>query len=244
MNIKKANTIHTARTMMFYELSKVMDFSSEDNSYKESLKKNVFGKKSLDGVRKTSSFLTQLYGFDITSDKFKAFKYFWSISSESEKALITFLFALSNDYLLSESISVISVCPLGNRVEIDALMENIDKYHPSQFTKKTLRSTAQNIASSWKQAGFIEGRIKNIRTQPEVTYTITAFGILLSYLNGNRGDYIFHSSPLIALCVGDSKLHHLAIEASKRDLIQYQHAGDVTVIKLDKLLKKIGIDAI
>jgi hypothetical protein len=63
------HTIHTSRTMMLVELSKVMDFSLEKDNYQESMKHNVFGKKSQDGIKKTSNYLTQLYEFNIASDK-------------------------------------------------------------------------------------------------------------------------------------------------------------------------------
>jgi hypothetical protein len=56
----KLNTIHTARTMMFLELTKVMDFSVDSDNYQEVMKNNVFGKKSQDGIKKTSNSLTQL----------------------------------------------------------------------------------------------------------------------------------------------------------------------------------------
>jgi hypothetical protein len=41
-----------------------------------------------------------------------------------------------------------------------------------------------------------------------------------------------------------SKIRELSIEASKRDLMQYQYAGNITSISFDYLLTKIEIDAI
>ncbi len=43
-------TIHTHRTIMFAELEKVMDFSFDDNNFKEALASNVTGKKSQSGI--------------------------------------------------------------------------------------------------------------------------------------------------------------------------------------------------
>ena len=123
-------------------------------------------------------------------------------------------------------------------------MENIEKFHPKRFTDNTLRSVAQNIASSWKQAGFISGKVKNIRTQPEINYKVVAFAMLLSFLEGDRGDFIMHSNCVNALCLGETKLRELTVEASKRDYLQYQFAGSVTSISFDKMINKIGLDAI
>lgn len=240
----KINTVHTARTMMFLELSKVMDFSSDSDNYGESMRNNVFGKKSQDGIKKTSNFLTQLYGFDKSLPAFIAFKYFWLECDRGERALISFVFALSNDYLLQESISVVANCKAGDKVAIEAMMENIEKFHPKRFTDNTLRSVSQNIASSWKQAGLITGKVKNIRTQLDISYKVVAFAMLLSFLEGDRGDFIMQSNCVSALCLNDTKLRELAVEASKRDYLQYQYAGSITSISFDKLINKIGLDAI
>jgi hypothetical protein len=230
--------------MMFMELSKVMDFSIDSDDYHESMVNNVLGKKSQDGVRKTSNFLTQLYGFDISTPQFKVLKHFWKESEVKERQLISLVCALQNDYLLNESLSVISNVKIGEKVAIELFVGNIEKYHPKRFTDNTLRSVAQNLASSWKQAGFITGRVKNIRTQPEISFRVVAFAMLLSFLEGDRGDFILRSHCVNALCLGETRLRELAVEASKRDYLQYQFAGSVTSISFDKLINKIGLNAI
>ncbi len=240
----KLNTVHTSRTIMFLELEKVMNFSIEKDNYIESMQNNVFGKKSQDGIKKTSGFLSQLYQFNLTLNKFKAFRFFWSIADENEKVILSFVFAVSNDYLLQENISVLSNYKLGVKVELERIVDNIEKYHPNRYTKVTGHSIAKNIASSWKQAGFITGKVKNIRSEPIITYRVVAFAMLLAYLDGIRGDFIFHHNTLLALCLSESKIRELSIEASKRDLMQYQYAGNITSISFDNLLTKIEIDAI
>jgi hypothetical protein len=229
---------------MLSELFRVMDFSVEEDSYAESMKNNVFGKKSQDGIKKTTSFLKQLYGFDASAVSFKVFKYFWCDCDEHEKTLIALIYAINNDYLLQESIPIVYKCAIGDKVGIESIAKNIEKYHPNRYTDNTLRSIAQNIASSWKQAGFIAGKVKNIRTQPDVSYKVVAFAMFLSYLEGDRGDFIMHSNCVNALCVSETKLRELAVEASKRDYLHYQYAGSVTSISFDKLIHKIGLDAI
>jgi hypothetical protein len=240
----KPSTIHTARTLMFEELSKVMDFSIEKDNYQESMANNVFGKKSGDGIKKTTNFLSQLYSFDISNTPFKILKYFWQNTDENEKPIIALLFAIQQDYLLSESISVVAKSKLLDKVEIEKIESNIEKYHPNRFTKNTLRSVAQNIASSWKQAGFITGKVKNTRTQPEVSYNCVAFAFIMAYINGLRGDFIISSKWVKALCLNENQLRELAIEASKRGLIQYQFAGNVTSITCNELFKKLEINDI
>lgn len=227
---------------MFAELERVMDVSVHDSSFFESLKGNVVGKKSTSGVLKTSNFLKSLYGFDLKLPSFIAFRYFWLMAEPKEKPLIAFLYAIKNDYLLQESIQVVRGLQVGQKASIELFEEEIEKNHPNNFSLKTRKSIAQNIASSWKQAGFIEGKVKNIRIQPEVTYRVACFAFLLAYINGDRGDFIWGSIVVNALCLYESKLRELAIECAKKDLMQYQYAGSVTAINFTNLLNKIGIN--
>lgn len=240
--MKKPKSIHGARTLMFSELEKVMAFSMETGQYLGAMTDNVFGKKSSDGIRQTKGFLKRLYDFDIKKPQFVAFRYFWKISDPNEKPLIAFVYAVNQDDLLAESIEVLQQVKPGEKATIELFEEVIENYHPNQYSANTRRSMAQNIASSWKQARFIEGRVKNIRTQPEVAYRVACFAFLLAYLNGDRGDYIWSSIGVKALCLSESKLRELAIECAKKDLMQYQYAGSVTAINFTNLLNKIGIN--
>lgn len=242
--MSKQKTIHTARTIMFSELEKVMDYSIASGNFQESLDNNVIGKKSSDGIKKTNNFLKILYKFDNLSNQFKAFKYFWKITENEDKPLITFLYAIGNDYLLEESIPIVAETKIGEKVFIEKVEQNIETYYPGRFSPKTLRSMAQNIGSSWKQAGFITGKVKNIRTQPQISYNVIAFAFFLAFLDGNRGDFILTSKWVKALILNESNVRELAIGASRHELLQYQFGGNVTSISFSNLLKKIEINDI
>jgi hypothetical protein len=240
--MSKPKSVHGARTIMFAELEKVMAFASEDGQYLDAMRENVFAKKSNSGIKHTKGYLIKLYGFDIKTPSFIAFKYFWGFSESNEKPLLAMLFAICNDVNLQESINIIQKVKLGEKVSIELLEENIEKYHPNKYSVNTRRSMAQNIASSWKQAGFIEGKMKNIRVQPVINYRISCFSFLLAYLAGCRGEFIWKSTVVSALCLGESSLRELAIECARKDLMQYQYAGSVTSINFTQLLNKIGIN--
>ena len=226
---------------MFSELEKVMSFSMESGQYLDAMADNVFGKKSSDGVKQTKGFLKRLYGFDSQYPPFAAFMYFWKMSEPNEKPLIAFLYAVNQDNLLAESVQVLQNVKLGTKVAVEHFEEIVEKYHPNQYSIITKHSIGKNLASSWKQAGFIEGKVKNIRIQPEITYRTACFAFLLAYLNGDRGDFIWNNIGVNALCLHESKLRALAIECAKNDLMQYQYAGSVTAINFTNLLNKMGI---
>jgi len=228
--------------MMFAELARVMNHGEKSGSYRNSMHENIFNKATSVSAIKTTKLLIRLYDFDETLPCFKAFRHFWNISNESGKPIIALLYALSRDYLLAESVAVINETKYGEKVSIDAIESNIELHNPNKYSINTRRSSAQNIASSWKQAGFITGKVKNIRTLPDINYQVVAFAFLMAYLNGVRGDFILKSNWVKALSLDEKTIRSLAIEAAKRDLLQYQFAGNVTSITFTHLLKKLNID--
>lgn len=235
-------TIHTSRTIMLSELSKVMNHGISQGDFADSFSDNVAGKLSKSNQEKTNRYLKQLYKFDDEDPAFVSFRWFWKNAPESECPIITLQYAIRNDYLLTESIEVLQAARIGDKAAINYFVDNLEKCHPNRFTPATLLSVAQNIASSWKQAGFIEGKVKNIRRQPEVGYWAVTFALLLGYLDGMRGEFLLGSKYINALGMPNQRVKELILEASKRDLVQYQSSGHVTAIILSNLLAKIGID--
>jgi hypothetical protein len=219
-----------------------MAYCLDGDNFLEALGQNVTGKKSSTGVVKTARYLKQLYGLNVEDPLFVAFHYFWKVTDAHEKPLIAFLYAVQQDDLLAESLDVLQKVKPGEKAAIELFEEVIEKYHPNQYSPNTRRSMAQNIASSCKQAGFIDGKVKNIRTEPLITYRVACFAFLMAYLNGYRGEFIWSSMVVKSLCLPESKLRELAMECAKRDVMQYQYAGSVTAISFTNLLSKIGID--
>lgn len=108
-------TVHTSRTIMFAELSKVMDYAVADDRYLEWLNLNVSGKRTKANQDKTTSFLTRLYSFDLSYPPFWAFKHFWSTSQTDEHPINTFVYAFYRDYLLRESAAEVLSIPEGEK---------------------------------------------------------------------------------------------------------------------------------
>lgn len=230
--------------MMFAELERVMAHSLESGNFFEALEQNITGKKSSSGVEKTANHLKKLYSFDTKLPLFSALAYFWKNSDSSERPLIAFIYVVNHDDLLAESIEVLSSIDSGEKVGIELFEKVIDEYHPNRYSVNTRKSLAQNLASTWKQAGFITGKVRNIRTLPNISYKVACFAFLLAYLKGDRGDFIWNSIGVKALCLYESRLRELAIEGAKKDLMQYQYAGSVTAISFHNIINKIGINAV
>lgn len=242
--MKSKTTVHSSRTLMFAELAKVMDHGMQDDNYIDSLSLNVINKATQSGIVKTSRYLKRLYDFDLTIPVFQAFKHFWEVANDTDKPIIALLYAVGNDYLLAESIPILNHARTGEKVTVEVLEENVESYYPDRYSRVTRRSIGKNLASSWKQAGFITGKVKNIRTQPDINYLVVAFAFLMAYLDGIRGDFILKSNWVKALSLDDKAIRSLAIEAGKRDILNYQYAGNVTSITFTNLFRKLDINGI
>ena len=232
-------TIHTSRTLMFAELYQVMNRGIEAANFDEVLMLNVANKLSNKNLLQTNAYLRKLYGFDNSDVLFSCFRHYWKMADDSKKNILALLFAVNNDSLLSESVDLVVNSPVSEKISIERFEENIEKYHPGKYSANTRRSTAQNLASSWKQAGYIEGKMKNIRVKPQHNYLTVAFAFLLSYLNGDRGEYILMSKMVKALALEAGEIRDFIRQAATHDLLQYQYGGNVTVISFENQLNKI-----
>lgn len=235
-------TIHTSRTLMFEELCKVMEFGLATDAFQDSLEQNIISKATQSNRAKTSNFLRKLYSFSLDDPGFRAFRFFWQMADEPDKPLLTLVFAMSRDYLLEESARIVLTTPVGEKVKVADLEENIENLHPGKYSANTRRSVAQNLASSWKQAGYIMGKVKSIRSRANPGYLALAFAMFLEYLHGNRGDYILTGKWVQALDLPESTVRAFAFEAAKRDLLNYQYSGGVTSLSFPTLHKKLKID--
>ncbi|GEO03359.1 hypothetical protein AAE02nite_10230 [Adhaeribacter aerolatus] len=218
-----------------------MDFALDNNNYQEALKGNVTNKLTKSNQDNTTLYLKKLYGFEDSNPFFTCFKYFWQKANLSDRVIISLLYACKRDFLLAESIEPVINTTLGEKVAVDYMEQNIEAYHPGRFTPKTRKSAARNIISSWKQAGYITGKIKALRTKVKPGYYALAFAMLLAYLSGSRGDFILQSKWVRALDLPDAKVRELAVEAAQQGLVQYQFAGSVTAISFDKILTKLKL---
>ena len=108
--------------------------------------------------------------------------------------------------------------------------------HPFQATTK--HSTAQNLASSWTQAGYLQGKVRKMRTRPRSTPVVLTFALTLGHLCGLRGKMLLQSLWVQLLDRKPAELNDLASEASSQGWINYKTAGGVVEITLPEIPAK------
>ena len=75
--------------------------------------------------------------------------------------MLAFLTAAARDPLLREMTPYILSVPVSEPVGPELIGSQLAEKYPARFQATTKHSTAQNLASSWTQAGYLQGRSAN-----------------------------------------------------------------------------------
>jgi hypothetical protein len=151
--------------------------------------------------------------------------------------MLAFLVAAARDPLLRETTPIVQEIPLDQAVSSTEIAKRLAEKYPQRFSPTTQLSTAQNLASSWSQAGYLKGRAKKIRTRPYITPVAATFALLLGYLCGLRGSLLLDCVWTRLLDCSISELTGLATEASKQGWLSFKASGSVIEISFPGLLK-------
>lgn len=227
--------VHTARTMMLAELRALLAFIDQPDALKADYRDavqtaNCLGKRSGKTRVLTYRHLVDLYGLDPRFALFRALRFFW-LRDPAGQPLLAALCACSRDPLLRSTAPFILGFAEGTIVAREALEAFIDAREPGRFSKATLKSTAQNINSSWTQAGHLTGRVHKVRARALATPGATALALLLGYLTGLRGESLFRSEYRRLLDCGFDQAIALAEDASRR--------GWITLKRIDRVIEAL-----
>ena len=226
--------VHTARTMMLAELQALLSYVDKADApkteYFEAIQTaNCLGKRSGKTRALTFRHLADLYALDPNLVLFRALRFFWQRDVDGQP-LLAALCAYSRDPIFRATAPFILAFPDGTPVAREALEEFIDSLEPGRFSKATLKSTAQNINSSWTQAGHLSGRVRKIRMRSVPTPGTVSFALLLGYLMGLRGESLFKSDYTRMLDCSFDRTIELAEDASRRGWISLKRIGNVVEV--------------
>ena len=232
--------VHTARTMMLAELRALLSFVDVADAaradYLEAIQTaNCLGKRS--GKTRTLTFrhLADLYALDPSLLVFRALRFFWQRDVDGPP-LLAALCAYSRDPLLRATAPFVLGFQEGATVTREAMEEFIDAQEPGRFSKATLKSTAQNINSSWTQAGHLAGRVRKVRARGVATPGTVSLALLLGYVSGLRGESLLKSDFTRMLDCSFEKTIELAEDASRRGWISLKRVGQVVEVLFPNLI--------
>ena len=231
---------HTARTMMLDELRALLSCVDrpdvEKTEYLKAINdENCLGKRSGTTRKLTYRYLVDLYSLDQSFALYRALLYFWQ-RDPSSQPLLALLCAYARDPILRASASFILERPEGEPVTREALEDFIDAKEPGRFSKATLKSTAQNIRSTWSKSGHLRGRVHKVRSRAIATASSVSYALLLGYLTGVRGRALLKTDYAKLLDTSSERTIELAETASRKGWIVFKRIGDVMEVLFPSLV--------
>jgi hypothetical protein len=224
---------------MLAELSLVLDsvgnHAKSDEYVSAVVAHNILGKPTQTTRKRSAQRLVELYSLDQTCALFRLLRHFWS-ADPSARPLLAYLASAARDPLLREITPFVVAIPMNAAVNATQVAIHLEERYPARFKRTTLMSTAQNLASSWTQAGYLTGKVNKKRTRPVVTPVVVTFTLLLGYLCGLRGKLLLDSVWTRMLDRTPSQIADLAAEASRQGWMNYKAAGSVVEITFPGLL--------
>jgi hypothetical protein len=196
---------------------------------------NALGKKTVATRRLSAQRLSELYGLDAGVPLFRLLRFFWTHDKEG-RPILALLCAAARDPLLRTTATTVLTAPVGEIVPKESLAEAVQAEAPGRFNPSTLDKIARNAASSWTQAGFLQGyRIKR-RARARATAATVAYALALGYLAGASGQLLLSTFWTRLLDLPLDRLRALAADASTRGWIKYRQSGSVIEVCFPTLL--------
>jgi hypothetical protein len=234
--------VHTARTIMLKELQMLLEYVSSESASKKDYRKaivedNCLLKRSGRNRDLTFRHLADLYKLDSNYLLFRALRYFW-YRDKKGRGLLALLCACTTDSLLRNHGSFVLSLSFGTTITSQDSEAFIEQNNPGRFSPATLKSTAQNINSSFTQSGHLSGRINKKRSKVCPSPGSVAYALLLGYLTGARGESLLSTDYAKLLDSAPEDLSQLAMEASSRGWMVFKRVGNVVEVTFPHLLSE------
>lgn len=231
---------------MFAELRTLMTVAPESATRQDFNRliseENVLGKRTSSNRRLTARHLTDLYALDPKVTVFRLLRLFWGADTAG-RPLLALLCAQGRDALFRLSAKRVLESKPGDVLTSADFATFFAHEIPGRFSEAMTLSLAQNIAASWAQAGFLQGRVNKVRTRAIATPAGAAYALALGYLCGLRGQVLLESGWAWLLDVPRDQVIRLAQEAAKRGWLDFKHAGNVFEISFRQILTPTEIQA-
>jgi len=226
---------HTGRTLMFSELSHILDTTPNDCPIDEIKRlvyeENILQKTSISSRQKSFYHLALLYSLDIQNNVFFTLRFFWSVAPD-ERPLIALESAIAQDHILRYSAQKILPLECDMKITKEDMIEHIEQEYRKHYSQKLIDSMSLNLLSSWAQSGHLSGKIKKIRRKAVAGPASLTFALYLGQLTGLQGASLFDTVFVRALDATDTEIQAYLHAAMKKGWLIYRSAGGMIELTL------------
>ena len=230
---------HISRTMMLSELEAVLaavPAGSGSADYRAAiLGRNVLAKTTDSTRKKSLRHLRELYALDEAVPIFGLLRKLQAVDGGASLPLLAIQVAWSRDPLLRATTQAVLDAAVGARVERASLVQAFEAVFTGHYSAATLKTTTQNAASTWTQAGHLSGAVKKSRRQVKPTPVAISMALFLGQVTGHHGTDVFASPWVRLLDLGADRARALALEAHRAGLLNLRAVGDVVDLSFPTL---------
>ena len=209
--------------------------ATRDDYVSAILKDNCLAKRTVATRKLSCQRLSELYGLDPEVPLFRIMRRCWYADGNG-RALLALLLALARDPLLRITASPVLRMRPGEELARQQLTDALGQAVSDRLSESTLDKVVRNAASSWTQSGHLKGRGRKIRQNVTPTASTTAFGLLLGFLTGTRGEALFETFWAKVLDAPVGELMRLAMDARRLGFLDLRHSGGVMDVAFSRLL--------
>jgi len=224
---------HTSRTIMLTELQELLaavERPADRGVYVSAIvDHNILGKHTAASRRLTAQRLTELYGLDPGIPLFRVLRRLWA-ADEGSRPVLALLCALARDPLLRATVDTVLSLPVGGELVRSTYVAALREAVGDRLNEAVLDKVARNTASSWAQAGHLEGRVRKIRRRAEPGPGAAAMALWLGGVEGLAGEHLLSCSWARVLDRSAAGVAELALQARRLGLIQARIGGGVVEI--------------
>ncbi len=230
---------HSSRTIMFQELSHLLEVTAGDASREDYadavIGENCLGKRTVANRKISLQHLRELYALDPRVVLFRALRELWG-RDRSSRALLALLLALARDPLLRATAAAALRTPFGHEFARQAMMDAVAEAAGDRLNSKTLDKVVRNAASSWTQSGHLRGRGRKTRETVQATPAVAAYALLIGFATGRRGRLLFETPWCSVLDTDAGELMELAVAAKRLGLIGFKQSGSIIDVSFPEML--------
>ena len=228
-----------ARSMMLPELTQLfraVPLDAPKDRYKAAiLDDNLLGKATFSSREKTHRHLVQHYGLDPAMTLFRLLRRL-AADDPASLPLMAATCSFCRDAQLRASWALVEGLRRGESLTREQMEQHLEAVFPTRFSAAMKKSLAQNLNTTWTEAGHLAGRSKKVRAVPEPRVAASVYAVTAGYLIGLRGQTLLASVFGRLVSPDPSYLTaHLAL-ASGRGLVRFRQAGGVVEIDCSPLL--------
>ena len=222
-----------SRTIMLRELTELFAAlppdATRDDYTTAIVQENALGKRTYATRLSSRQRLTEMYGLDPSLPLFRVLRHLWRMDPPGQP-LLAMLCALARDPLLRSTTQPVLALAPGEELIRSRFAAAIRRSVGSRLNDAVLDKVARNAASSWAQAGHMEGRVRKIRRRVVATPGAAAMALWLGEMEGRAGLSLLDSDWAAVLDARGRALLPLVLDGKRLGLIQARVAGSVVEI--------------